>query len=157
MLSKKLKYQEFLSRFPNCPPDNYTEIEKDAFRWIHQNEHENDFKPLNLIKNPPARIIDDSDNMCKAYGLSLFDSLKNAYGTYKKYYTKRREHLRPDFINEFGECIATLKVVFSEGVAGDLNPKSGHFTFHEYENVDLRTNIHPNLFSIFDNNGKFIN
>lgn len=157
MTSKKLKYQEQLSIYPNCPPANYSEIERDAFRWVHASENENDFKPVNLINDPPQRILDDTDKMCMGYGLSIFDSFENAFEKYKKQYTNRRSHLRLGFILDFGECIATLQVTYSDGIAAEPSKTNfGHFTFHEYENVNLRDKV-KSLFNIFDPNGRFIN
>lgn len=46
MTTKKLKYQELLSQFPNCPSANFIEIQKECFRWVHKTENENDFNPL---------------------------------------------------------------------------------------------------------------
>lgn len=155
MINKKFKYQELLARFPNCPPQSYVEVEQDAFRWVHKIKHENDFRPVNLINDPPPRKLDDSDYLCKGYALSLFDSLDNAIKTYKKRHRKTIEHFRKDFIDIYGECIATLKLSYSDGVAGELSSKSGHFTFHEYESSSLSNKIHNPSFNIFDTDGTF--
>ncbi|MCX6210882.1 MAG: hypothetical protein NTZ59_15595 [Bacteroidetes bacterium] len=145
-----------LSQFPNCPPDNYIEIKAYAFRWVHSNENENDFKPINLINEPPPRLLDESDKMCMGYGLSLFASLSGAFMKYKNLYTKRREHLRPIFVDDFGACIANLSLEHSDGVANSPDKKNyGHFTFHEYENIDLREKV-QSTFNIFDTDGNFV-
>jgi hypothetical protein len=155
MNDKKFKYQELLAKFPNCPPADYIEIENGAFRWIHGKDHENNFKPINLISDPPPRMLDETDNMCKGFGLSLFDSIENAYKKYKELYCKKREHQREDFINEKGRYIATLKLLCSDGVAGSFS-KSGHFTFHEYESTNLKNRMESSFFSIFGADGKFV-
>jgi hypothetical protein len=142
MTTKKLKYQELLSQFPNCPPDNYTEIEMEAFRWVHSVEHENDYKPINLINDPPQRLLDETDKMCMGYGLSLFDSFENAYARFKELYCKQRDHLKPVFISDKGDCIATLKLVYPDGLGNCPDVRNhGHFTFHEYENVNIRNKV----------------
>jgi hypothetical protein len=157
MRSRKLKYQEFLSDFPHCPPDDYTEVEMEAFRWVHSSDHENDFTPINLINEPPARLLDDDDNMCKGYGLSLFDSLENANARYKVLYYKKREHLRSIFVADVGECIAFLTLSQSEGLANEPKAQNhGHFTFHEYENVELMVKVQSKI-NIFDTDGNFNN
>lgn len=156
MLAKKFKYAAFLCKFQNCPPDNYVEMEGDAYRWVHSTINKNDFLPRNVIQDPPQRILDDSDLMCKGYGLSLFDTDSNAIKTYSKYYLKRRAHLRPDFITEFGDSISLIAIKPSDGVGGDKNQESGHFTFHEYEDSNLNGKI-TNIFNIFDDDGEIVN
>ena len=156
MPTKKLKYAELISQFPNCPPNNYKQVQMSAFRWVHSFEHENDFRPINLIKNPPQRLLDDSDKMCIAYGISLFESLDGACMKYKKLYNDRREHLRPIFISDMGECVADLSLLKFDGLANDPEQKNfGHFTFHEYENVNLKLRI-KSTYNIFGTDGKFI-
>lgn len=157
MTNKKLKYIEFLTKIKNCPADDYFEFNGEAFRWIHQEEHENDFKPVNLINEPPQRILDDSDKLCIGYGLSLFDTLENANSKYKKEYTKRREHQRESFVINIGNCIATLGLENTDGIANQpVKENHGHFTFHEYENTDLRSKI-KSIYNIFAYDGKFVN
>jgi hypothetical protein len=157
MTIKKFKYQELLSQYPNCPPDNYVEIEKEAFRWVHKDENRDSFLPMNLQNEPPSRIIDDNDLMCKAFGLSLFDSFKNALLKFQKLYNNNREHQRPDFVFDRGENIAMLQLVKSCGVANEPNKSNyGHFTFHEYENTNLRERV-CNIFNMFDADGNFVN
>lgn len=156
MNDKKFKYQELLAKFPNCPDDSYVEMQKDAFRWVHGNDHENDFKPLGLINDPPQRIIDDSDKMCQALGLSMLISEETAYNRYKSLYKKQRGYQKMDFINDKGKFIALLRLECSDGVAGDF-ADYGHFTFHEYESANLKSRIQSPFLSKFDADGKFIN
>ena len=154
MHSKKFKYQEYIDSCTNCPPDYYTEKKQDAFRWIFKNNISGSFTPMNLIKEPPARMLDDSDLMCKGHGLSLFDTFENGRSRFEKLYATRRGVLHEDFINEKGDSIARLQMNGSEGVCGDFNSSNGHFTFHEYERTDLSLKI-VNITEIFDENGKF--
>jgi hypothetical protein len=156
MTNKKLKYQEFLALFSDCPPTEYAEIQQLAFRWVHGFKHHNDFVPLHRIQEPPPRMLDDNDKMCAGYGLSMFDSVAHAMVRYKTLYTKLREHLRIVFIEDKGDQVAELQLTVSDGIASLPSPHNyGHFTFHEYETADLRSAvraIHP----IFDAHGKFI-
>lgn len=72
MTKKILKYKQYLEKFPDCPSSNFNEVERDAYRWPNNPLSPNDFIPVNLISEPPPRLLDDSDKMCKAYGLSMF-------------------------------------------------------------------------------------
>jgi hypothetical protein len=62
MTEKKLKYKESLEQYPNCPPEDYQEVEREAFRWTHNPFTDNDFKPLNVIviDEPPQRMLGGS-------------------------------------------------------------------------------------------------
>jgi len=154
--NKIFKYQNALSKFPNCPSDDYMEIDKDSYRWISKNKVKGNFIPRNLIKEPPSRMLDDTDKMCMGYGLSFFDSLENALKTFVKLYLKQREKLRSGFILDYGDSIALIKIKAQDGVAGNFNLKTGHFTFHLYENVNFDNNISKFL-DIFDKDGEINN
>jgi hypothetical protein len=138
MASKKLKYQELISQFSNCPPSNFVEIEIEAFRWTHIKKHGNDFKPQALIN--PERFLDSMDEKnCIGLGLSMFNSFQNAVYKYKNHYQKRKNKLKKFFIEDYGESIAKIKLGYDDGVASLPNEQNhGHFTFYEYEFVDLR-------------------
>ncbi|MBD1421622.1 hypothetical protein [Sphingobacterium chuzhouense] len=156
MSNKKLKYREYLERFPDCPcSTKYSEVEMFAYRWVKRQEGMSDFMPLNLIKTPPQRILDDSDQMCKGYGLSMFLSLKLAAKKYNNLTAKLRGNLREKQVQDYGKEIALLNLDHGDGIAGDINSVSGHFTFHEYEDADLSNKI-IEIFNIFDENGKFV-
>lgn len=154
MHSKKFKYQQYLSLYPNCVPDSYKEMSQDCFRWVFKDKISDSFIPMNLIKEPPSRMLDDTDLMCKGFGLSLFDTFTNGHSKFEKLYTRKRGVSHEDFINEKGDSIARLQMNGSEGVCGDFNSSNGHFTFHEYEGTDLSSKI-VNITEIFDENGKF--
>lgn len=154
MHSKKFKYQAYLDRFPNCPSDSYQALDKNAFRWAFDKNLSNSFKPMSLMKEPPQRMLDDSDLMCKGFGLSLFDTFENGYKRYFALYKKKRSLSHQEFIDDKGNVIAELKMIGDEGVYGDLNSANGHFTFHEFEATDLATKI-IRITEIFDKNGNF--
>lgn len=156
MYKKKLKYIKYLEDFPDCPcATKYNEVEMEAYRWVKNNENVNDFIPLSLINDPPPRILDDSDKLCASYGLSMFLTLKHAAKRYQSRIRHTRACHRQKQIEEYGKEIALLNLEINDGVAGDLNSDSGHFTFHQYENVDLKNKI-TRIFDIFDENGEFI-
>ncbi|MFY0630723.1 MAG: hypothetical protein JXR05_10100 [Flavobacteriaceae bacterium] len=156
MENKILKYQEYLDRFPKCPPSDFSNDDLESFRWINEKPTESDFIPLNLIKDPPQRILDDSDLMCTGYGLSFFDTLVNAYNRYVSLYKKRREHLRNDFITDYGSSIARINLNKCDGLKGNYNTESGHFTFHMYDDSSLISQI-GEILNIFDDNGEINN
>lgn len=155
MKEKKLKYKEYLGNFPNCPSPDFIEVERDAYRWTHHPLFVNDFIPVNLINEPPARMLDDSDKMCIAYGLSMFSSLINSLTKYQLEYKKRRPHQKEQFKEDKGNYIALIKLMMSDGVADIPNETNyGHFTFHEYSETSLENRV-SNFQNIFKENGEF--
>lgn len=155
MTEKKLKYIQYLEKFKDCPPSDFKEVDRDAYRWTQNPVTTNDFIPVNIIGEPPARILDETDKMCMAYGLSMFDSLKNSIIKYQKEYKKRRQHQREQFIKDKGNFIAFLKLSKNDGLADEPNEENfGHFTFHEYYKTELEKKV-LNLYNIFLDNGEF--
>lgn len=156
MKNKILKYKEYLDRFPNCPSDDFSNENSESYRWVNKRPTNNDFIPLNLIKEPPPRVLEDSDLMCIGYGLSFFDSLIKAYEKYLNLYNKKREHLKVIFISDYGNSIAKININKSDGLKGNHNTETGHFTFHIYDHCDLTSQI-IEILNIFDENGKINN
>jgi hypothetical protein len=136
------KYKTFLSEIKNCPPTNFLQTEKIAFRWVNEYIDERDFMPINLIREPPQRVLDNSDLNCMGFGLSFFDTIENANGKFISLYNRLRDQLKSGFIAEKGNFIAEISLEKNDGVA-DLPSHSnyGHFTFHEFENVDLKNKV----------------
>ena len=156
MERKKLKYKSYLEKFPNCPPADFKEVDRKAFRWTHQPFESVDFLPVNLISEPPARMLDELDKMCMAYGLSMFDTLQNSVEKYKKEYKKRRPHQRKHFIQDKGSCITTLELRKEDGIADFPNEKNyGHFTFYEYTDFDI-AKCEVTVLNIFNDDGEII-
>jgi hypothetical protein len=155
MNDKKFKYQARLKQFSNCPSEDFKEIEKNVFRWVHQPISENDFLPMSVIKVPPPRILDDSDKLCIGYGLSMFDTKENAISKYKSLYERFRVRQKSQFREDKGNWVALISLTKKDGVADEPN-NYGHFTFHEYETADLKQNV-KRIFNIFDGDEKFTN
>lgn len=149
MQSKKLKYQAYLEKFPNCPPDNFVPVNRDGFRWVHEDVNENDFIPLNALKVPPQRLLDHSDLMCMGYGLSLFDTLEKAQVRYRNLYIRKNELMKSIFIEDVGDHVAHLSINEEDGIADEPND-IGHFTFHEFAEVGLQKKV-LSLHPIFEN------
>ncbi len=155
MTEKKLKYLQYLKNFEKCPSADFIEVEREAYRWTNNPVSANDFIPVNIMSEPPPRMLDDSDKMCMAYGLSMFNSLINSLKKYEKEYKKRRQHQREQFIQDKGNHILQIKLTKNDGIADEPNEdKFGHFTFYEYSHISLE---HKNSSShnIFKDNGEF--
>lgn len=148
MNSKKFKYQDYISKLFNCPPDVYKEKEMTAFRWVFSECDINSFKPVLIID--PVRQLGDEDKNCEGFALSMFEQEDCAYQKYKKL-VRNRPHLK----NIFGTMIAEMKISLNDGVCS--NPEINnylHLNFHEYEETDLLKKI-VNIVEIFDENGNF--
>jgi hypothetical protein len=154
MTDRKLKYLQYLETFKDCPSSTFKEVDRDAYRWTRNPVTSNDFIPLNIISEPPPRMLDDSDKMCKGFGLSMFDSLKNSFEKYRKLHHKFRPHQREHFIQDKGSYIALISLSKNDGLADDPNPDNfGHFTFHEYYQAELVNRV-SKLYNIFLDNGE---
>jgi hypothetical protein len=88
MQSKELKYAVHLDKFPDCPPITYKELHTNAFRWVFNDRLSDSFTPISLIKEPLERIQDNTDLLCKSYGLSLFDTFEQSERRYKALYKR---------------------------------------------------------------------
>ncbi len=155
MNDKKLKYLKCLEQFKDCPSAEFIEVDRDAYRWTNSPVTPNDFLPVNLMNEPPARMLDDTDKMCMGYGLSMFNSWNNSIKKYQKEFKKRRQHQREQFIQDKGSYIAFLKLTKNDGIADEPNEGNfGHFTFHEYSPTRLELKV-IHLHSIFSDDGEF--
>jgi hypothetical protein len=142
MTDKKLKFKQYLEKFPDCPSADFIEVERAAYRWTNNPLSVNDFIPINLISEPPPRMLDDSDRMCLAYGLSMFDTLLNSLSKYQKEHNKRRPHQREQFKQDKGSHISLIKLTKDDGIADIPNDRNyGHFTFHEHSKTNLQAKI----------------
>ena len=149
MIEKNLKYKQYLEKFSDCPSSRFKEVERESYRWTNNPLSMNDFIPLNLLKEPPPRMLDDFDKMCMGYGLSMFDSLLNSLSRYKRLHNELRPHLREKFKQDKGNYIAFLKLEKDDGVADMPNEKNyGHFTFHEFTETSLEAKV-LNFYNIF--------
>lgn len=136
------KYQRYLNAFSDCPPSTYESTAMLAFRWVHAEPHPNDFMPLHLISDPPDRMLDEFETMCKGYGLSMFGSREAAKQTYLKATSRKRPNLLRSFVEEKGDAIAELQLREEDGISSQPNDHgSGHFTFHEYKGTNLYNRI----------------
>lgn len=137
---KTFKYEEFLKRFPQCPPSDCKEKNTTVYRWTHNPVESEDFIPLNIIGTPPVRMLDETDKMCMGYGLSMFDTLENSIRRYRSIFNGMRPRKKEDFKLEKGTFISRITVKEKDGCS-TLPNKTGHLTFFEYKDVSLKTQV----------------
>lgn len=148
MHSKKFKYQEYLSKFSNCPPIEYCEKSQSVFRWVFVECDKNSFKPVLILE--PARQLADDDKSCEGYALSMFEMQEGAYSKYKKLVRNK-----PQLKKNFGTIIAEINLSIEDGICSNPEVKNySHFNLHEYEGTDLSKKV-VNIIDIFDENGNF--
>jgi hypothetical protein len=131
------KYNLHLQNIPDCPPESYSEINKSAFRWLHEDvENDNNFRPV-LLLSPKRALNLNHLNKCKGYGLSFFDTAKGAIDRYLELIASK-----PNLIEAFGNSLGEIALTIQDGVGSEPETNNnGHFTFHEYENADLMKKI----------------
>ncbi len=128
----KYKYDIEISNFEDCPPKHYQEIDENAYRFVKNDiNHPNNFLPVLLIKPKRINSMDSDSKKCQGYGLSLFNSKNNASKKLRSLINRK-----PNLANTLASCVAEGKLEKEHGVASEPN-SSGHFTFHEYDGIDL--------------------
>jgi hypothetical protein len=136
------KYHEYLKDFSECPPASYESKAMSAFRWVHFEPHQNDFLPVHLIPIPPDRAFNPRDKSCIGFRLSIFGSFEDAKNTYLYIKSKSRPKMWEYFVSEKGDTVAELGLLAEDGVVSPpSNQGNGHYTFHEYKDVDLYARI----------------
>lgn len=127
MAEKQFKYAEWLERLPNCPPSEYTEVSKKAFRFVYSDlNNPNNFKPAQVLK--PSRQFQNDVGRCLALGLSVFEQSAQAVAFFK-FQTRRF----PAFGKIVGDHLAEIFIEPDDGLASTPEETNfGHFTFHEY-------------------------
>lgn len=127
----RFKYEKQIVNLPECPPEKYRGEQLPAFRFVFANiTHKDNFLPV-LLKNPRRRLSGNAK--CQGYGLSFFDSLENAQTRYLK--------LRKNYRNihkGIGTHIANGMIEENDGVVSEIDER-GHFTLHEFEQIDLKS------------------
>lgn len=143
----RFKYQSEIESIPDCPPDDYKSQRLKAFRFVFEDtNHQNNFRPVLIIK-PRRRktgMFRRNTAKCQGYGLSFFDSLENAHQKYFKLIK-----IRPQLAKTLGTHIAEGVIDRTDGVVSKIN-REGHFTLHEFEQVDLKDKFSPVL-EVYDN------
>ena len=139
-MSKSFKFQQYLEKYKNCPKD-CTEKDMIAYRWVHQPLIDQDFQPILLHTDPPLRLLDDHDQLCTGYALSLYMDLDRAKSLYIDRYNKQdREKKRISYRVRLGTHTAELTIKKDDGVS-DTPKNNGHFNFFEYKNCNLSEKV----------------
>lgn len=117
----ELKFQENISKIDGCPSNN--EIgDKTLYRFVLSVPINSDsFEPHSLIHKPKF------DNICIAWGLSTYDSLKSAKEALQNLPKKTREKFN---------AIAVSNITDDDGIKYPTK-NIRHYTFFPKKDVDL--------------------
>ncbi|MFD2726271.1 hypothetical protein [Hyunsoonleella rubra] len=119
----ELKFQEKINKIDDCPANNESG-DKNLYRFILSVPMNSDsFKPHSLIYKPKF------DNICIAWGLSTYDSLKSANEALQNLPKKTREKFT---------AIAVSKITDEDGIKYSTKNKK-HYTFFPKKEVNLLT------------------
>ncbi len=120
----ELSFKDLLEKVEKCPPDNYKNLECEAFRWVFDDiENEDNFKPQG-IKNP-KRLNTNNANYCAILALSFFNSEKKARSRFEMLLEQMGENAK----KALGTKIAKGYLDLDDGIGEDAN-SSGHFNYH---------------------------
>ncbi len=119
-----LKYQKEIDKINNCPLSN-EKGDKDLFRFIKE-------KPLSDNSFAPYGVINKKkySHTCKAWGLSAYNSLKNANEVLQNLPGGTRE----SFVG-----IAKATITDNDGVKYQTGRNKNHYTFFPDNNLNLLT------------------
>jgi hypothetical protein len=121
-----LKYQSKISEFENCHFDNFSEKDRQSFRWVFENiNDERNFKPRFLLN---ATI---PQTLCIGWALSFFETQEKAKARLLRL-TKGKELI----FKKLGTHIAIGQLNKNDGVSDSSN-EEGHFSHFEYEGINL--------------------
>lgn len=132
-MSKTWKYNEWVKALKvPCPPENHEGRETIGYRWV--------FEPMELeanqlpqyFKSERYRSLSNQNLICKALGLSFFDTLENALVGFKTL----EERIGEQAFEFGGTHIAKVRLTMEAGVC-DHPSESGHFTFHPFDAFNL--------------------
>src|SRR5690554_2147800 len=118
-----LKFQENIDKIEGCPAKSENG-DKTLYRFILSVPLDSDsFKPHSLIHKPKF------DNICIAWGLSTYDSLKSAQEALQNLPKKTREKFT---------AIAVSEITDDDGIKYPTKNKR-HYTFFPKKEVNLLT------------------
>lgn len=132
----QLKYATELNRFPNCPPDNATPCDRQAFRFVHSELSDiRNFLPV--AKLTPQRRL-RPDMRCVSLALSFWATKDQAVAAHRSF----REQFQ-NFEETAGGYLASGVLRHEDGRAGP-DRRDGHFSFFESSTA----NFGPDRFSV---------
>jgi hypothetical protein len=138
---KAFKYQSEIDRndLLNCPPIEFREMQMHSYRFVFENPlHPNNFLPVHLIKPERVNSGKDLTSKCAGYGLSLFQSAQGA----REFFRGWMEKTNGKYAKLVGDHLAATSLETDDGVGSSpALVNHSHFTFHEYEDVDLAKKV----------------
>ncbi|MBK7937551.1 MAG: hypothetical protein IPJ82_10850 [Lewinellaceae bacterium] len=132
------KYQNEMktARLEDCPPNDYAASSIIAFRFVFSEiYHPNNFRPVGLIDPQRLNEFKENPKKCQALGLSMFSEAAKAQDRFD--YLQRKTAGK--FANIAGSYLATLNLEATDGIHSKRH--DSHFTFHEFENVNLADRV----------------
>ena len=140
-MGKEFKHKTYLEKYKNCPKDDCQEKDLTAYRWVHKPIIERDFQPFLLNSEPPPRLLDEHDQLCTGYSLSLYMNFSIAKSLYLENYNKQwTEKKRVSYKERLGTHTAELNIKREDGVS-DTPKDNGHFNFFEYKECNLSNSV----------------
>lgn len=119
----KLINQEYIESIEGCPIDNQRGEIK-LFRWVNTDNFENSFTPHGFK--------DHLKDNCLAWGLSTFNSKKNAIDALNSLPAKKRK----DF-----NAIAFCSINDENGIKHQSGGNKNHYTFYPSTEFDIISNF----------------
>jgi len=132
------KYEEYLQKVREihnieCPFENAENLLIEAFRWVDEPMVEENFIPTPILQALQGKKIREfpigDERNCTNHGLSLFISQKKAKDRFNSLHPRIQQQLAYT-------RIAKGTIEEDDGV-NTSSDKNGHFTFFEYEGVEL--------------------
>lgn len=112
----------------DCPPQTAAPQAATAYRFVKVPIGQESLLPMWVMD--PGRFLDAP--CCKAFGLSMWRSPEEAQAAYLKFVAKYGEKFR----EQNGTHLATVSLLMTHGAHTPCR-RDGHFTFYEYDGVDL--------------------
>ena len=129
---KEMKYKSEIDAIEaagtKCVGSNYLENELGAYRWTFEKiDH-----PKNFI--PRAKILNTEElkKTCIGWALSFFNTETNAINELNRYCADKKQ-----LYKKLGTHIAEGNISKTDGVSGNFNEVSGHFSHYEYKGTDF--------------------
>lgn len=120
-----------------CPPPAYQELEMDAHRYVFEDLNDGrNFLPVLLLQPERINRMKNAVEKCHGFGLSLFVTEEKAVGNYQYW----MERTGGNFASIVGNYLAKLALQKEDGVISKPE-KSGHLTFHEYSDCQLKNRV----------------
>ena len=129
-----LKYQELIDQIDlgegiSCPPQNSIATDRDAYRYIFEDDPNLESHKPAKVKSP-KRILKAIEENCSLCGLSCFRSVDEAMSIYFNLVKAR-----PNLVKILGDSLAKGILNKKSGLLTE-NDELGHFDLFEYSTFD---------------------